>query len=87
VRGLSAFSHADAVAALLAGYQTSVMTPGRDDTETRVLKLHQDQRARDERRDASTAAEPEEARTHRRRAEKAAYLRDKLAEAERSEKR
>ena len=62
--------------------------PKRDDDgdpETRELKLRQDDRAREESRFAREADQPAEQRAHERRADKAAYLRDKLAEAERSE--
>jgi hypothetical protein len=55
-------------------------------TTTTELKAIQDDRAgahREQERDAETATE---ARAHRRRAEKAAYLRDKLAAAERAER-
>ena len=57
------------------------------DPETRELKLQQDERARDESRFARDADQPADQRAHERRAEKAAYLRDKLAEAERAERR
>ena len=57
-----------------------------DDTSTFELKALPG-RARPRRgRHARAADEPDEARAHRRRADKAAYLRDKLAEAERSER-
>ena len=54
--------------------------PDPDDTGT--LKIVQDERARDAEREADEAREPEEALAHQRRAEKAAYLRDKLDEAD-----
>jgi hypothetical protein len=50
----------------------------------RTLKRRQEERAGDEDRAARTAHEANTERTHRRRADKAAYLRDKLAEAERA---
>jgi hypothetical protein len=62
------------------------MTTDRDDTSTFELKELQAERARDERRHARSADQPAEERAHARRADKAAYLRDKLAEAERSER-
>jgi hypothetical protein len=52
--------------------------------DPRDLKQRQQERAEDEDRSARDAEAPAEARTHRRRADKAAYLRDKLAEAERA---
>ena len=52
--------------------------------ERRILKDHQQEVATDEARSAREADAPAEERTHRRRSEKAAYLRDKLAEAEES---
>jgi hypothetical protein len=48
----------------------------------RALRERQDELAEVERREAEEATEPAEAHAHRRRADKAAYLRDKLAEAE-----
>jgi hypothetical protein len=74
-----------ALAAIVDGYHRAVMTgrPSRDDdTSSHELKRRQDGRAREEERFARDADEPAEARAHRRRADKAAYLRDKLAEAE-----
>ena len=56
-----------------------------DEPTTQELKAVQSGRAEDERRRAADADQPDEARAHKRRAEKAAYLRDRLAEAERSE--
>jgi hypothetical protein len=52
-----------------------------DDTSTFELKQLQDDRAREEERHARAADQPAAERAHRRRADKAAYLRDKLAEA------
>jgi hypothetical protein len=49
-----------------------------------TLKRRQQERAEDEARHARDADAPAEERAHRRRSEKAAYLRDKLAEAERA---
>jgi hypothetical protein len=55
--------------------------PGRDDTSSQDLERLQQERADDEARLADDADQPAEARSHRRRSEKAAYLRDRLAEA------
>ena len=54
-------------------------------TETRELKVDQRQRTDAEREAAETAELPDEERQHRRRADKASYLAEKLAERERSE--
>ena len=53
--------------------------------ETEELHVEQIERERDERARARTADEPAERSAHRRRAEKAEYLREKLAERARSE--
>ena len=58
---------------------------GKHEPTTQELRVAQDDRARAEDTAAHEAVEEAEARTHRRRADKAAYLRDKLREAERSE--
>lgn len=55
------------------------------DPETRELQIDQGRRERVEAAAAQASPDPEEARTHERRAEKAAYLRDKLADRARSE--
>ena len=55
------------------------------DPKTEEMQLDQLQRERTERDQAGDAAEPEEEQTHERRADRAAYLRDKLAERARSE--
>jgi len=52
---------------------------------TQELKAVQAERADDESQRAADADQPDEARAHERRADKAKYLRDRLAEAERSE--
>lgn len=57
-----------------------------DEEDTRELKIEQVQRELGERRRAEQAGEPEETRTHERRADKHAYLREKLAEREESER-
>ena len=49
------------------------------------MQLDQLQRERVERDQAGDAAEPAEEKTHERRADRAAYLRDKLADRARSE--
>jgi hypothetical protein len=53
-------------------------------TTARELKQRQDEKAELEAREAEQADDPNTAHAHRRRADKAAYLRDKLAEAERA---
>jgi len=55
------------------------------DPETQELQLDQLRRERGERGAAEEAVEPEEAAQHDRRADRAAYLRGKLAERARSE--
>jgi hypothetical protein len=84
----SSYDHASLLAEIKAGYHRSEMAlrPD-DDTSTLELKHLQDDRARDEARHARAAEQPAQERAHRRRADKAAYLRDKLAEAERAERR
>lgn len=58
-----------------------------DEPTTRELRIVQARRADDEAQRAQEEAQPEsESRAHERRAEKAAYLRDRLAEAERAER-
>jgi hypothetical protein len=57
-----------------------------DDPTTTELKAIQDDRASAEREHAREAESSAEERAHRRRADKATYLRDKLAEAERAER-
>jgi hypothetical protein len=56
--------------------------PDPDDTLT--LRIQQEERASEADDRARDAESPDEAKAQRRRAEKAAYLRDKLAEADRS---
>jgi hypothetical protein len=51
-----------------------------DRPSTEELQLQQIQRERSERREAEDADLPEEERAHDRRADKASYLREKLAE-------
>lgn len=66
-----------------AGYYRSEMS-GRPDPK--ALEREQEARARDEERFAREARQPAEERAHHRRADKAAYLRDKLAEAEQADR-
>jgi hypothetical protein len=80
------YDHATAVADILAGYYRTEMALRRDDTSTLELQHLQDGRARDEERFARQAEQPAEQRAHRRRADKAGYLRDKLAEAEKADR-
>jgi hypothetical protein len=54
------------------------------DTKTEEMRLEQIQRERREREQADST-EPTEAKTHERRADRAAYLREKLGERARSE--
>jgi uncharacterized membrane protein YqiK len=79
------YGHAGAVARLLEGYHRADM-PEPDDTSSFALKQLQAQRADGERHAAQEAEQPAEARAHERRAEKAAYLRDRLAEAEQADR-
>jgi hypothetical protein len=78
--------HATAVADILAGYHRIEMAAYRDDRSTKEHKLRQDGRTREEERFARQADQPAEQRAHQRRADKAAYLRDKLAEAEEADR-
>jgi hypothetical protein len=55
-----------------------------EDTEAHDLRVEQERRERAE-REAAEQADREEAQTHERRADKHEYLREKLAERERSE--
>lgn len=56
------------------------------DPTTQELRLEALQRELASRRAAEAAPEPEEEQTHERRADRAKYLQDKLAERERSER-
>jgi hypothetical protein len=80
------YDHATAVADILAGYYRTEMALRRDDTSSLELKHLQADRVRDEDRFARGAEQPADERAHRRRADKAAYLRDKLAEAEKADR-
>jgi hypothetical protein len=55
------------------------------DPKTEELRLEQIQRERAEREQETESAEPAEQRTHRRRGDRAAYLKSKLDERARSE--
>jgi hypothetical protein len=82
---MTRYGHANAVARLLEGYHRADM-PEPDDTSSFALKELQAQRADGERQAEQEAQQPAEARAHARRAEKAAYLRDRLAEAEQADR-
>jgi len=56
-----------------------------EEPETKEMRIEQDLRERSEREQAQDADLPTEEHTHERRAEKHAYLREKLAERARSE--
>ena len=56
-----------------------------EEPETKEMRIEQDLRERAEREQAQDADLPTEEHTHERRAEKHAYLREKLAERARSE--
>lgn len=60
------------------------MTP--EDPKTEELRIVQGERAEDERERAAEAEEDEAVRTHARRADKAAYLREKLDEQSESQR-
>ena len=57
-----------------------------EDPETKELQIEQGQRERTEREQARDADQPTEEHTHERRADKHAYLREKLDERARSER-
>ena len=58
---------------------------GQDGQTTQELRLEQIERERKEREEAHGATTEEAERAHERRADKAAYLREKLTEQERSD--
>lgn len=61
--------------------------PDRDDgPETQELKREQARREAEEKTRLAESEEPAEARQHERRGDKAAYLKEKLAERERAER-
>ena len=81
------YDHATAVADILAGYYRTEMALRRDDTSSLELKHLQDGRARPG--GTLRAARPSSPRRSGRtasRADKAAYLRDKLADAEQADR-
>jgi hypothetical protein len=80
------YDHATAVADILAGYYRTEMALRRDDSSALELKHLKEDRARDEDRFARQAEQPADRRAHRRRADKAGYLRDKLAEADEADR-
>jgi hypothetical protein len=55
------------------------------DPKTEELRLEQIEHERAEREQADDSSEPAEERTHRRRADRAAYLKEKLDERAKSE--
>ena len=55
------------------------------DPETQELRLEQIRREREEREQAGEASEAAEEKTHERRADRAAYLREKLGDRAESE--
>ena len=59
---------------------------GAQDPTTQELRLEQAGRERDERERLAASDEPAEARQHERRREKAAYLKERLAERDRAER-
>jgi hypothetical protein len=61
-------------------------TMSEEEPTTRELRIVQGHRADDEAQRAQEAQPEAESRAHARRAEKAAYLRDRLAEAEAAER-
>jgi hypothetical protein len=56
-----------------------------EEPETKELRIEQGEREQSERKSAEEAELPTDERTHERRADKHAYLREKLAERARSE--
>jgi hypothetical protein len=60
--------------------------PDPEDTSTRELRTKQRERKQGEREAERDSITPDESDQHRRRADKAAYLEEKLAERERSER-
>ena len=60
---------------------------GEPDPKTGELRVEQRDRAANERDAAETAELPDEEEQHRRRADKAAYLAEKVAERERAERK
>jgi len=60
---------------------------GRDEPRTEELRLEQAERERDERSRARRSQDPAAEAEHARRADKAAYLKDKLEEAREADRR
>ena len=73
------------MAQYFAGMTSDPQDPA-DGPETEELKREQARREAEERARLARAEEPAESRQHARRSEKAAYLKEKLAERERSER-
>ena len=61
-------------------------SPDDDTPETKELKREQALREEEEKARVAESEQPEEARQHQRRGEKAAYLKEKLEERERAER-
>jgi hypothetical protein len=79
---LPSFDRTSLLDAIKDGYYRTTMATRPDPAD---LKREQDGRARAEERFARQSDQPADERAHLRRADKAAYLRDKLAAAERAE--
>jgi len=73
------------MAQYVAGMTSDAHDPA-DGPETEELKREQARREAEERARLARAEEPAESRQHARRSEKAAYLKEKLAERERTER-
>lgn len=63
------------------------MAPGEEETKTHELLVEQSERERDEGDMAEGSELPDEVDQHERRRDKAAYLKEKLAEREESERK
>jgi hypothetical protein len=61
------------------------MTVGMPDPKTEEMQLEQLHKERNEREQATDSHEPADEHTHKRRADRATYLREKLAERAKSE--
>jgi hypothetical protein len=81
---MPSFDPTDMLNDIKAGYYRAEMANRPD---PKALEREQEGRAREEERFAREARQPADQRAHRRRADKAAYLRDKLAEAERADRK
>ena len=71
---------------VLIGASVRPMTEGEPDPTTEKLRVQQRDREEREREKAERSAQDDETAQHERRADKAAYLREKLEERERSER-